>query len=188
MGFLTKRIGFKASFALSCLIGLGGCVWIWFGCREETAKYEIFPVAILLGGGGSAMLISSLTIVSSLIGKNTDSSAFVYGAMSFVDKFSCGIVLMLIQKSAETQSEDMFFHKYAIVYTCGGASLLGLITIACWYAITLRKRKNNSKEIESSNSGQNNPSFQNSEVHSNINSKINIVESNEEINRPKDRY
>ena len=60
--------------------------------------------------------------------------------MSFVDKFSCGIVLMLIQNSAETQSENMFFHKYAIVYTCGGASLLGLITIACWYAITLRKR------------------------------------------------
>ena len=60
--------------------------------------------------------------------------------MSFVDKFSCGIVLMLIQKSAETQSENMFFHKYAIVYTCGGASLLGLITIACWGAITLRKR------------------------------------------------
>jgi len=69
--FLTKRIGFKASFALSCPIGLGGCAWIWFGCREETAKYEIFPVAILLGGGGSAMLISSLTIVSSLIGNNT---------------------------------------------------------------------------------------------------------------------
>jgi len=101
--------------------------------------------------------------------------------MSFVDKFSCGIVLMLIQKSAETQSENMFFHKYAIVYTCGGASLLGLITIACWGAITLRKsfRKNGSKEIESSNSGKNNPSFQNSEIHSNINSQINIVESNE---------
>ena len=129
------------------------------------------------------MLISSLTIVSSLIGKNTgiinyemiilfksdhifirtlsdirsqqstyhfaESSAFVYGAMSFVDKFSCGIVLMLIQKSAETQSENMFFHKYAIVYTCGGASLLGLITIACWYAITLRKRYYHQFQIKS---------------------------------------
>ena len=36
-----------------------------------TAKYEIFAVAVLLGGGGSAMLISSLTIVSSLVGQNT---------------------------------------------------------------------------------------------------------------------
>ena len=46
-------------------------MWIWVGCHGESARYEIFGVAILLGGGSSTMLISSITLVSSLIGEKT---------------------------------------------------------------------------------------------------------------------
>ena len=74
----------------------------------------------------------------------TESSAFVYGAMSFVDKLSCGIVLMLIQNYDPTDSNscepNCDYHKDVIVYTCGGASLLGLIIIAILYPITLGQR------------------------------------------------
>ena len=50
---------------------LGGCVWLASACNSLVyAKYEIYPVAFLLGAGGSAMLVTSLAIIASLIGKN----------------------------------------------------------------------------------------------------------------------
>jgi len=49
------------------------------------------------GAGSSVMLVTSLGITADLIGLNTESGAFVYGAMSFVDKLSNGVAVTLIQ-------------------------------------------------------------------------------------------
>jgi len=43
------------------------------------------------------MLVTSLGVTADLIGKNTESGAFAYGIMSFTDKLSNGLVVMLIQ-------------------------------------------------------------------------------------------
>lgn len=43
------------------------------------------------------MLVTSLGITADLIGKNTQSGAFVYGAMSFTDKMANGVAILLIQ-------------------------------------------------------------------------------------------
>lgn len=43
------------------------------------------------------MLVTSLGTTSDLIGDNTESGAFVYGAMSFTDKLSNGLFVMAIQ-------------------------------------------------------------------------------------------
>lgn len=43
------------------------------------------------------MLVTSLGVTADLIGKNTESGAFAYGIMSFTDKLSNGVVVMLIQ-------------------------------------------------------------------------------------------
>ena len=48
----------------------GGCAWIWFSCEKCGSEYNIFGIAIMMGAGGSAMLINSLAIVASLIGNN----------------------------------------------------------------------------------------------------------------------
>ena len=50
----------------------------------------IFVIAVLVGAAGSAALICSLSIIAELVGQNTESGAFVYGAMSFTDKISTG--------------------------------------------------------------------------------------------------
>ena len=51
---------------------------------------SIFVIAALVGAGGSAMLICSLSIIAELVGDNAESGAFVYGLMSFTDKLSTG--------------------------------------------------------------------------------------------------
>ena len=57
-----------------------------------TSK-EIFIVAALIGFGGATMLIISLSITADLVGQDTDSSAFIYGAMSLLDKLSNGKII-----------------------------------------------------------------------------------------------
>jgi Na+/melibiose symporter-like transporter len=150
--FLTKRYGFKLAFALSCLIGVSGCLWIWFGCKPSTVRYEIFIVAALMGGGGSSMLISSLTIVSSLVGQNTESSAFVYGAMSFVDKLSCGLAFMLIQNYVPTKLHPCVtncdFFQNVLVYVCGGASAVGLVFITILYPMKIGQRRDKAGSVK----------------------------------------
>lgn len=43
------------------------------------------------------MLVTSLGLTADYIGQHTESGAFVYGAMSFTDKLSNGVAVMLIQ-------------------------------------------------------------------------------------------
>lgn len=49
------------------------------------------------GFSGSILIVTSLGLTADLIGFDTDTSAFVYGAMSFADKLSNGVVVMGIQ-------------------------------------------------------------------------------------------
>jgi len=51
---------------------------------------------LVIGGGSSGILITSLSITADLIGNNVENSAFVYGCMSFSDKLSCGLTILLI--------------------------------------------------------------------------------------------
>ena len=46
-------------------------MWVWFGCGESTAKYEVFVVGSILGGACAAMNIASLTMVARLVANDT---------------------------------------------------------------------------------------------------------------------
>jgi len=70
----------------------------WF----QDLIYDNFVTSIvssvLLGAASSVILVTSLSLVTDLIGKNTDSGAFVYGAMSFTDKLSNGIAVAVLEQ------------------------------------------------------------------------------------------
>lgn len=52
---------------------------------------------LILGVSGTILIVTSLGVTADLIGLDTNSGAFVYGAMSFVDKISNGVAVMAIQ-------------------------------------------------------------------------------------------
>lgn len=52
-----------------CLV-LGACVWIYFGDGDNYKKFELYVVIILLGAGGTTILVTSLSITADLIGNN----------------------------------------------------------------------------------------------------------------------
>jgi hypothetical protein len=71
---------------------------MWFKTLLFNYKVNAVVASVLLGCGGSTILITSLSMTTDLIGHNTNSGAFVYGAMSFTDKLSNGIVVALFQQ------------------------------------------------------------------------------------------
>ncbi|MPC27479.1 Major facilitator superfamily domain-containing protein 12 [Portunus trituberculatus] len=88
---------FRASYMLGTVVGASAAVGLRFGQGTLYVNYLLYVVAMLLGAGGSVMLVTSLSITADFIGPNVESGAFVYGSMSFTDKLSNGIAVVLIQ-------------------------------------------------------------------------------------------
>ncbi|KAE8749688.1 hypothetical protein FOCC_FOCC003675 [Frankliniella occidentalis] len=121
---MNKHLGRKIAYIIGCAIGAGGCVWVWLGAGQIYTKYEVYAVAVLLGASSSIQLVTSLGLTADLIGQDTDTGAFVYGAMSFVDKLSNGMAVFILQ--------SYFHHNYrsVLAYVCGGSTILGALAIA----------------------------------------------------------
>ncbi|XP_032779582.2 major facilitator superfamily domain-containing protein 12 [Daphnia magna] len=133
MGPLTQVVGRKVVYLMGALIGMGACVYVWFGNGEFFQTYGVYGVAALYGAGGSTMLITSLAVTADLIGPHVESGAFVYGAMSFTDKLSNGITVFLIQYLHPCPSccpECKPYYVMILALVCGGAALLALMSLA----------------------------------------------------------
>ena len=149
---ISKFLGRKWSMIGGCLVGVAGAVWVQFGSLtdESFTKYEIYAISVLIGAAGSQMLITSLCIVADLISNNLDSSAFVYGCMSLVDKFSNGITIMAIQKMTPNPCgcpKEINFYSNALVWTCCAAALLGMVAVGSLLPATIGSRKRDQRSV-----------------------------------------
>ena len=120
-------------------------MWVYFGEDEHGKKadffrsYGIFIAAALFGAAGSAVLITSLSLTAELISSNTESAAFVYGAMSFTDKVSNGLAVMVIQHYIPAPPYKWYFRD-VLFYAVGGAALLGLVFLTTLAPFSVGKR------------------------------------------------
>ncbi|XP_050301527.1 major facilitator superfamily domain-containing protein 12-like isoform X2 [Anthonomus grandis grandis] len=129
IGTVTKMIGRKLAYIFGTMIGVAACILVHFGGKGPLYSYYIiYLVAALLGSASSIVLVSSLGVTTDLIGTRTDSGAFVFGLMSFVDKLSNGIVIAIIQSSHEGETND-WFYRDMLTYVCGGALLFGGLAV-----------------------------------------------------------
>lgn len=92
---INKKIGRKATYIIGIIFGVSSCAWFYF-LTSHTSQYT-YGAAVLLGIGGSTMLVTSLSMTADMIGESTESGGFVYGSMSFTDKLSNGVAVVLIQ-------------------------------------------------------------------------------------------
>ncbi|MFH4975705.1 hypothetical protein AB6A40_002414 [Gnathostoma spinigerum] len=90
---INKKLNQKAVYSVGCFAGFVTCACMMFSLRLDA----LFAVAALLGIAQSIILISSLSFTAELINENTESGAFVYGAMSFMDKLTNGVFYQVIQ-------------------------------------------------------------------------------------------
>lgn len=92
----------QSIYAIGAVCAISAAVWIELGDRTSTFNtYEIYAVSGLIGIASTILLITSLAITNELIGASTASGAFVFGAMSFLDKLSNGVVVIVIESLHE---------------------------------------------------------------------------------------
>lgn len=127
MKLLNKKAGRRVSFVLGVIFAIGFCIWIFLGGTSAGyATHQLYAVACLMGIGGTVMLVTCLSITADLIGDNVQSGAFVYGAMSFADKLSNGMVVVVVQGIHVAQPS---FYRDTLAFGCGIPSVIALITV-----------------------------------------------------------
>jgi len=150
MDKVNSYFGRKTTSIIGATIGVLGCIWLHFGCtpNDPNVEYHIFTVAILMGIGGTTMLVTSLALTAEFIGSDTSSSAFVYGLMSFVDKLSTGFGVILIQQfTPETDTIEKFYGN-VILYACGGASILVILGAISLFYVKVGTRRQSRRKIK----------------------------------------
>ncbi|KAG8179400.1 hypothetical protein JTE90_011409 [Oedothorax gibbosus] len=144
--FLRRLMGIKATYFFGCLLALSACVWVYFGKGDSFANYQLYGAAVLIGVSGTTLLIISLAFTSDLIANSTTSGAFVFGSMSFVDKLANGIAVVVIQNiqppCITCCVSCRLYYKYVLVFSCGGAVLLGLVALALLSSQSIGERRN----------------------------------------------
>ena len=69
--YSSDILGVKKLFVIFCGIGLVGCLWILLGCNNKAYDlYEVFGIAITIGGASSSLLLLSTTMIGAFIGFN----------------------------------------------------------------------------------------------------------------------
>jgi len=156
MSFLMKPLnrlaGRKITYLLGAAVGVGASVFVYYGCdcSPTYMKYGIFVAAGMFGVAASTLLITSLSLTAELIAQNTESSAFVYGAMSFTDKVSNGVGVMVIQHYVPCFKccvECKWYFRDVLFYACGAAALLGAFFVLTLVPTTVGKRRRDSERF-----------------------------------------
>ncbi|KAL4608216.1 major facilitator superfamily domain-containing protein 12 [Arapaima gigas] len=141
---LSKLIGRSMTYFVGLLLIFAFSYWVML---SKSMGQEVYGAAVLLGSGSATILVMSLSMTAELIGDQTQSGAFVYGAMSFTDKVANGLGVMIIQglhpcHTAVCCEACIWYYHNVIVIVTGGvafAAALCLCTVLIW-PIRIRSR------------------------------------------------
>ncbi|XP_038574843.1 major facilitator superfamily domain-containing protein 12-like [Micropterus salmoides] len=141
---LSKLIGKCLTYFVGLLLIMAFSYWVLLDDRMDQ---RVYGAAVLLGVGSATILVISLAMTAELIADQTQSGAFVYGAMSFTDKLANGGAVMIIQAlhpchTAMCCPACVWFYHYVMVIVTGGVAViatLALCSILIW-PIKIRPR------------------------------------------------
>jgi len=100
--FINRRLNRKLLYIFGSFVGVLNCAIM----HMDHLYNAMYAVAILLGIAQATVLVTSLTITAELINTNTESGAFVYGAMSLLDKLGNGIAYLVIEMYSPSDIKD----------------------------------------------------------------------------------
>lgn len=141
---VSKLIGKSLTYFVGLLLIMAFSYWVLL---DPLMGEKVYGAAVLLGVGSATILVISLAMTAELIADQTQSGAFVYGAMSFTDKLANGLAVMLIQALHPCHTvvccpACVWFYHYVMVAVTGGVAImaaLALCSILIW-PIKIRPR------------------------------------------------
>ncbi|KAK6311268.1 hypothetical protein J4Q44_G00193230 [Coregonus suidteri] len=134
---ISKLIGKCMTYFVGLLLIMAFSYWVLL---DDKMGDQIYGASVLLGAGSATILVMSLSMTADLIGDQTQSGAFVYGAMSFTDKVANGVAVMMIQSLHPCHTQVccpacVWYYHYVMVIATGGVAVvaaLSLCTILIW--------------------------------------------------------
>lgn len=141
---VSKLIGKSLTYFVGLLMILAFSYWVLV---DKFMGERVYGAAVLLGAGSATVLVISLAMTAELISDQTQSGAFVYGAMSFTDKVANGLAVMVIQSLHPCHTVAccpacVWFYHYVMVIVTGGVAIvaaMALCSILIW-PIKIRRR------------------------------------------------
>ncbi|EPB76791.1 hypothetical protein ANCCEY_04143 [Ancylostoma ceylanicum] len=124
---IFPMVSYLSSFVVSTITGIP--------CLNRFLNRKMYSVACLIGVSQAILLITSLSITADLINKNTESGAFVYGAMSFVDKLANGLAYQIIElwnpscDPTQPHKACTIFYRTIMVFVPGGCLVIALLIL-----------------------------------------------------------
>ncbi|XP_056912395.1 major facilitator superfamily domain-containing protein 12a isoform X4 [Takifugu flavidus] len=142
--WLRQPSFYQFTYALGLLLVMTFSGWVLL---DEQMGERVYGAAVLLGAGSATILVISLAMTAELIADQTQSGAFVYGSMSFADKLSNGVAVMMIQalhpcRTSVCCPACVWFYHYIMVIVTGGVGIIAtfvLCSILIW-PIRIRSR------------------------------------------------
>ncbi|CAB3400971.1 unnamed protein product [Caenorhabditis bovis] len=132
----------KILFIFGLVVGILACISMLY----ELPGWKIYVLAVGIGIAQAILLITSLSITADLINKNTESGAFVYGAMSFMDKLANGIAYQLIEiwnptcDALKPHLACTRFYRKVMVFVPGACLILALLIMLSLIPFTIGHR------------------------------------------------
>ncbi|KAM9469683.1 major facilitator superfamily domain-containing protein 12-like isoform 3-T4 [Clarias gariepinus] len=122
-------------------------VFSYWALMDTHMGDGVYGAAVLLGAGSATILVMSLSMTADLIADQTQSGAFVYGAMSFTDKVANGVGVIIIQTLHPCHTQTccpacVWYYHYVMVIVTGGVAVvaaLSLCSILIW-PIRIKRR------------------------------------------------
>lgn len=119
------------TYFLGLLLILAFSYWVLVDAHMGE---KVYGAAVLLGVGSATILVMSLAMTAQLIGDQTQSGAFVYGAMSFTDKVANGLGVMIIQTLHPCRTmvccpDCVWYYHYVMVIVTGGVAVLAALSL-----------------------------------------------------------
>ena len=129
---VAERFGRRNSMTLGAAL-VGAACGLMLVLDRASANGVYFAM-LLLGAGSAICMVISVSLESDLIGTNTESGAFVYGACSFADKLSNGIAIIAVQFAGDGLAERSDAKGAFIRLVNGLVPLLAIAaaTAVCW--------------------------------------------------------
>ena len=162
---LTRVLGSEGLTFVGCITVLLSCVGTFF--IPASSSSAVYLIAFLLGSGTGIVGVSALSLICDLVGDCCESGAFVYGAMSFSDKISNGIAIMIAEAmtpmaACEHQSEGAGgagclveteegerFYRWVMIIAPGASAVLASLMLA-FILITRHMRRGSERSASSS--------------------------------------
>eukprot|EP01012_Entosiphon_sulcatum_P066335 TRINITY_DN9552_c0_g1_i1.p1 TRINITY_DN9552_c0_g1~~TRINITY_DN9552_c0_g1_i1.p1 ORF type:complete len:465 (-),score=58.83 TRINITY_DN9552_c0_g1_i1:48-1442(-) len=108
----------------------------------DTQANFAYGSCYFLGLGCAIILVTSISMEADMIGSHTESGAFVYGALSFLDKAANGLAIMLVQSlkdddDAEADPSAGLYYRQVLSFIPGSAALVAVVFVATLYSTPL---------------------------------------------------